>query len=355
MTTMAQAPERPAVEPVDEELTPELALVDPELAERARERLARPSPARGRRPDLDRRSCGSEEMRCPTRGSRSGGVRAAAVDEAPRRADAGDATGAQSLVVALVGAIGVALLLPSLLPRGPAPPTLAPHESPAAPLNESRRRADGRGGAGREAPAVGGPRSFGWVPVKRCAPLSRRVLSRRAEDLRDVASRAAARPPAGVDVQGRRFRLSPGQYRWVVRPGFGNRRTGRYGPPVVDAEPARPPLGGFGGMGLVAGVRWASAMQGRRERPYPNVIRARLRTRQRAAQCGPTAQRLIPRRVLTGARRRRARRRRGDRRLRRVAQGCRSQLTGPAVERLVHEREAGSLLADEHERLSRPA
>ena len=40
------------------------------------------------------------------------------------------------------------------------------------------------------------------------------------------------------------------------------------GPPAARRPPAAL-LGGFGGIGLVAGVRWASAMQGRRERTYP--------------------------------------------------------------------------------------
>ena len=50
-------------------------------------------------------------------------------------------------------------------------------------------------------------------------------------------------------------------------------------------------------MGLVAGVRWATARQGRRERAYSR-IRARLRTPHRTAQRGPAAQCLFRQTLL---------------------------------------------------------
>jgi hypothetical protein len=229
---MAQAPERPAVEPADEELTPELALVDPELAERARERLADLPPAVVAEPAIA--VVRQEE---PVAAPREPAER----DEPPppprprrrRRRDR-----AQLLGIALVGAIGVALLLPTLLHSGgtSAPSVDTPSVAAAAPRETSPDAAPTDEAEGPEAPAVGGPRTFGWVPVKRARHYH--VAFYRGEqkifETWPRGPRLVLQPE--WTFKGDRFRLSPGQYRWVVRPGFGNRRTGRYGPPVVDAS-----------------------------------------------------------------------------------------------------------------------
>jgi hypothetical protein len=260
---MAQAPERPAVEPADEELTPELALVDPELAERARERLAdfppptvvaeppvepagEPAvlsrsvveriPTAKRAPDVGRRE--------PTPAPRE----PVEHDEPPPRRRRGRRDRAQLLGIALVGAIGVALLLPTLLLSGgtstssadapsvgaPAPLETAPAETSSSEPGPDTSRTDEANAP--EAPAAGGPRTFGWVPVKR-ARHYHVAFFRGEQKIYETwprGPRLVLQPE--WTFKGDRFRLSPGQYRWVVRPGFGNRRTGRYGPPVVDAS-----------------------------------------------------------------------------------------------------------------------
>ena len=138
---MAQAPERPALEPADDELTPELALVDPELAERARERLG----------DLPQRAVGAEHAvaaepgvdaeppvveQIPTAETSADVVRREPFtwrpvtwrpapedqDERPPQRPRRRIGRALVVAVAVLGAIGIALVVPPLLLETTIPP-----------------------------------------------------------------------------------------------------------------------------------------------------------------------------------------------------------------------------------------
>jgi hypothetical protein len=249
---MAQASERPTLEPADDELTPELALVDPELAERARERLA----------DVPERAAVAESTveaepvvaKIPTAADVVphepivAEPDEAEPDEPPaprRRRGIGRAL---VVAVAVLGAVGVALVVPAVLleDRTASPSTDTPLAVPTAPVEAAPSQPGAASPTpdaaatdeanGPEAPAAGGPRTFGWVPVDG-ARHYHVAFYRGKEKIYETWPR---RPRLVLQPQwtfkGQRFRLSPGQYRWVVRPGFGARRTGRYGPDVVDAS-----------------------------------------------------------------------------------------------------------------------
>jgi hypothetical protein len=253
---MAQASDRPTLEPADDELTPELALVDPELAERARERLADvPDRAAVVVPTVE---AAPVVAKIPTAETAADVVRhepiAADPDEAEpheppaprRRRRIGRAL---VVAVAVLGAIGVALVVPAVLledrtaspsaaDTGLAVPTAPVEAAPSQPgaASPTPGAAETNEANGPEAPAAGGPRTFGWVPVEG-ARHYHVAFYRGTEKIYETWPR---RPRLVLEPQwtfkGNRFRLSPGEYRWVVRPGFGARRTGRYGSAVVDAS-----------------------------------------------------------------------------------------------------------------------
>lgn len=242
---MTQASERPAREPVDDELTPELALIDPELAARARERLDNgdvPAPAAAEpvvqaTPVVEQIPSAEASVR-PAPEPFRWRPDPSELDEEPPRPRGRRFGRALVVVVAVLGAIAVALVAPSLFLEDEAAtsnetPTAVPNASGGAAGTEAPATDEA---SGPEAPAAGGPRSFGWVPVAG-ARHYHVAFYRGKEKIYETWPRG---PRLVLQPQwtfkGRRFRLSPGQYRWVVRPGFGNRRTGRYGPAVVDAS-----------------------------------------------------------------------------------------------------------------------
>lgn len=222
---MARTSERSTLEPAEDELTPELALVDPELAQRARERL----------PTVVQPQAVVERI-----------VEPAAPPVSARRRRIGRAL---VVAVAVLGAVGAGLAIPALLLEGrtTAPSASAPlavqtadptEAGPAAATSASPPPLETQPGAEAttpDAPAAG-PRSFGWVPVDRASHYHV-AFFRGGQKILETWPR---RPPLVVQpswtFKGRRFTLSPGRYRWVVRPGFGPRRAARYGRPVVDAS-----------------------------------------------------------------------------------------------------------------------
>jgi hypothetical protein len=201
---MARTSEGSTVEPAGDELTPELALVDPELAQRARERL--PTAVQPQ-PDVER-PVEPASPPVPTRPRRR--IRRFLV-----------------IAVAALGAIAAGLAIPAVFldAQTTAPTATPPVAAQTADPTE----------VPPEAPAAG-PRSFGWVPVDRASHYHVTFF----RDDEKILETWPRRPPLVLQTRwtfkGRRFSLSPGEYRWVVRPGFGPRRNARYGKPVVDAS-----------------------------------------------------------------------------------------------------------------------
>jgi hypothetical protein len=234
---MAQASEKPTRQPVDDELTPELALVDPELAARARERLnngdvlqrAAPDPVVESAPVVEQIPS-AEASRRPAPEPFRWRPDPSELEEATPRRRVRRFGRALLVAVAILGVIAVALVAPSLFLEDQAATLTAESPQSAATATATDDA------TGPEAPAAGGPRSFGWVPVAG-ARHYHVAFYRGKEKIYEAWPRG---PRLVLQPQwtfkGRRFSLSPGQYRWVVRPGFGARRTGRYGAAFVDAS-----------------------------------------------------------------------------------------------------------------------
>jgi hypothetical protein len=228
---MARAPEGSTLESA--ELTPELALVDPELAQQARERLPdavddahAPEPAVEQGPvnrippaELVATSVVDEPIR--------------AEPPAPTRSRRRRVARVLIAAMAVVGAVALGLAVPRLLlvernaTESAGAPILVPTSAGAADAEP----------VPTSAPTPASERrSFGWVPVERASHYH--VAFFRGEQ--KIFEAWPKRPPLVLGpewtFEGRSFSLSPGQYRWVVRPGFGRRKAARYGRPVVDAS-----------------------------------------------------------------------------------------------------------------------
>jgi hypothetical protein len=251
---MAGASKGSTLKPAGDELTPELALVDPELAQRARERL--PHAAESAHAAEEGLEPGPVVDRIPPAEL----VAAKPVQAEPIPTDVAGLPARRRLrrisrvvvaSIAVVGAVGLGFALPPLLledrtgsPSASAPrvlpttvgaadaepaPTTSAAVPPAAMATEEEASSP-------DAASARGARNFGWVPVERASHYHV-AFFRGKQKIFEAWPR---RPPLVVQprwtFKGRRFSLSPGQYRWVVRPGFGPRRAARYGEPAVDAS-----------------------------------------------------------------------------------------------------------------------
>ena len=124
--------------------------------------------------------------------------------------------------------------------------------TPSASTDDSERSRATRQGADRaDQGSEASPRAnslapvknslFVWLPRRRASHY--RVEFRRAG--RKIFQATTARPrlllPDRWVYNGRGFRLTPGRYRWTVRPAFGSRANPRYGTPIVDSRWRVPP------------------------------------------------------------------------------------------------------------------
>jgi hypothetical protein len=217
-----------APRPLREPLSPELALVDPELAARARAALPR-SPVRadrGRRPSVP-----PYVQPRPT----SPGPSEFTAERGRPKVATGIAFAAIVMLLA-AGVVGGLWLRKADEPanrsavanRDPASPE--PKPNPPAPTRPAPAPAPPRRPAG---PIP--PRTFAWAAVPG-ANRYRVELFRRGSKILDSRTRAARLVlPARWRYRGRRIMLRPGRYWWRVRPAFGAASRERYGRPVVSA------------------------------------------------------------------------------------------------------------------------
>ena len=209
---MSEAYGRSAVEDErspSEHLSPELALIDPELAQKAREQLGdppRPQPA-----------AQSFEQQPPP---------------PPRRRRRRRALGVGTLaVLAVASGAGVGIAARQLL-NDDLPGSAKPSSSAPALTSPQRPAQTPVGGSA----ASESPRTFGWVPVERARYYRVSFFRGKTKIFETWPKRPPLVLPARWTYKGRAHRLGPGVYRWIVRPGFGPRRQERYGEPIVDAS-----------------------------------------------------------------------------------------------------------------------
>jgi hypothetical protein len=260
-----------------EPVSPELALVDPALAEAARSDLpkngaerAEERPATRLRPRADiarsatapmtgQHSPASSAPSVPARPERERPVadRAEIMDADEQRAQA---TGrshvaararkrsryGRRLAICALLAIGVWIAVSELGSgggsevRAPQPVVPRKAKSPtrhASPKHSSAPKAQPRTAPTGKASGRGRVRTFGWIPDPKASFYAiefsrgpRKILEARATQPRLVV-------PATWTYRGRRFRFEPGgRYTWIVRPAF--RSSGRvlYGAPIVRAK-----------------------------------------------------------------------------------------------------------------------
>lgn len=257
MTAMTEAVRGGATGDADAEpLSPELVLVDPQLAVLARSRLADHP--------VDERSQPTEQsdVPAPAASSAPAGLPTAwlpavwleqTVDEPPqrsRRALAPLRRVVEAVVVVVVVGLsfGLMLLVPRLLDDTGGPVRsvrdllAAPEErvSPTrAPGGTNTEQAESSGLPERPAPTGPAPEQsparpvFVWVPAARASHYRVEFFRRGAKVFEAFPTSPRIALPARWVYRGRRFQLAPGRYSWRVRPGYGSRREKRYGATIV--------------------------------------------------------------------------------------------------------------------------
>jgi hypothetical protein len=268
-----------------EHVSPELVLVDPDLARRARERLgdewrqaererrgasemsdAATAATPTHQPTEDRRRVPAVERRFPAAADSSATRRG---PEAPVRSREASADWRRrrgvifaSVAVAVVAAIaGTLIASPSrfgswlsrdeaVTPSVTAPRKResSPRQAPSAPAGRTANRS-----AGAPTPAISTAtsqrsdpvrvrttgeraRAFGWPPVAKADFYLVDFYRGGTKIYEARASRPRLTLPAQWTFRGRRYRLNPGHYQWAVRAVLGSRTKGRDVRVVVRAK-----------------------------------------------------------------------------------------------------------------------
>jgi hypothetical protein len=76
-------------------------------------------------------------------------------------------------------------------------------------------------------------RLFVWLPSRGARYYHVQFLKGRRTVFEAWPTDARVTVPLRGTFRGRRFAFTDGRYRWIVRPAFGPRSSGRYGEPIV--------------------------------------------------------------------------------------------------------------------------
>jgi hypothetical protein len=122
-------------------------------------------------------------------------------------------------------------------PGRPAPSAAEPTTGARVPRpsTTSRARSDRRGLKPAPTRQAEGPVSFIWRSVPGASYYRVQFFRRDRKILEVFPSRPRFSLPTQWRYLGQRFRLTPGRFGWNVRAGIGPRRSRRYGPPIVQS------------------------------------------------------------------------------------------------------------------------
>jgi hypothetical protein len=239
-------------------ISPELVLVDPELARRARAALPDPGASNGSVPPTRSNGRPATAVRpIVGAGAVAGGSPAApahlplirlqqAVDIEVKKEALSDPPGPRRLLLAAasVAVFLLGLVVPPFFAGGD--PVLHPPPQPSAAGRDQAGigRAVASGSPSALAPAVRPParaappptvptRLFVWLSDQRAHYYNVRFSKGRQTVFEAWPTDARVTVPLRGTFRGRSFAFAPGRYRWVVRPGFGPRSQRRLGRPLV--------------------------------------------------------------------------------------------------------------------------
>ena len=229
-------PELPPPPELDEPISPELVLVDPELAARARALLPDPrpftpppreEPLRDVEPEFDpnaNRVVLAEAL--PS-------VEPEPVPEVRRRSRKRRAA-IYALVLVVLAAVAAAAAY-VVLRGGSSPESGNDNVAPSAPA-ANVPPPEAQPSAKPKAPAPkAAPRSFVWAPSHGAVSYLVQFYREHTEIFRAQPSDAHVVVPAHWSYKGHEYSLVPGRYRWSVRPRL-HGKTKRYGQPIVLSQ-----------------------------------------------------------------------------------------------------------------------